>query len=153
MTDPDWVSIMKKAKAIVTNRGGRTCHAAIISRELGVPCVVGTQTGTETIQSGEMITVDCSQGESGYVLRGEVPFESHNLDVATMPEIKTKIMVILGNPDLAFDISFLPTRGCGLVRMEFMVTNHIKVHPKALTKPEVLSAEEVGGGDGLGWGE
>jgi pyruvate,water dikinase len=142
MTDPDWAPIMKKAAAIVTNRGGRTCHAAIISRELGVPCVVGCQTATESITTGQMLTVDCSKGDAGAVYEGEVPFEVAETDMTTIPDTKTKIMLILGNPDIAFSTSFLPAKGVGLVRMEFMVSNHIKVHPMALLKPEVLTPEE-----------
>ena len=143
MTDPDWAPIMKKASAIVTNRGGRTCHAAIISRELGLPCVVGCQTATETIKTGQTVTVDCSAGEAGFVLDGAVPFDTHDLDVSSVPATRTKVMLILGNPDLAFDASFLPSKGVGLVRMEFMIMNHIKIHPKALLNPEVLDAEEA----------
>jgi pyruvate,water dikinase len=143
MTDPDWAPIMKRASAIVTNRGGRTCHAAIISRELGAPCVVGCHTATETITTGQTVTVDCSEGEAGHVLDGAVPFETHDLDIASVPETRTKVMLILGNPDLAFSASFLPTKGVGLVRMEFMIMNHIKIHPKALLQPEVLDAEEA----------
>ena len=143
MTDPDWAPIMKKASAIVTNRGGRTCHAAIISRELGAPCIVGCQTATETIKTGQTVTVDCSAGEAGFVLDGAVPFDTHDLDVSSVPATRTKVMLILGNPDLAFDASFLPSKGVGLVRMEFMIMNHIKIHPKALLNPEVLDAEEA----------
>eukprot|EP00045_Choanoeca_perplexa_P010696 m.109999 g.109999 ORF g.109999 m.109999 type:complete len:808 (-) comp15361_c0_seq2:68-2491(-) len=142
MTDPDWAPIMKEAAGIVTNRGGRTCHASIVSRELGVPCVVGCHTATEHIETGMEVTVDCSQGEAGAVYKGFVPFEVTETDMTSVPETKCKLMLILGNPDLAFSASFLPTQGVGLVRMEFMVMNHIKVHPLALLKPEVLTPEE-----------
>lgn len=114
MTDPDWAPIMKRASAIVTNRGGRTCHAAIISRELGVPCVVGCQHATETIPHGQVVTVDCSGGEKGVVYEGAVDFAIEKHDVSNFPETKTRVMAILGNPDMAFDASFLPARGVGL---------------------------------------
>lgn len=143
MTDPDWAPIMKKAAAIVTNRGGRTCHAAIISRELGIPCVVGCGTATATVPSDVVVTVDCSAGEHGQVLQGDVPYKIEEHDLSEVPETKTKVMMILGNPDLAFDLSFLPAKGVGLVRMEFMVMNHIKVHPLALLHPEKLDEEET----------
>lgn len=143
MTDPDWVPIMKKAAGIVTNRGGRTCHAAIISRELGVPCVVGCQTATETVTHGQMVTLDCSAGEHGLVLEGKVPFEVSAVDLSEVPSTKTKVMMILGNPDLAFEASYMPVKGVGLARMEFMVMNYIKVHPLALLTPDFLTKEEA----------
>jgi len=132
MTDPDWEPIMKIAAAIVTNRGGRTCHAAIISRELGIPCVVGTSTGTENIRQGQDVTVDCSQGDEGYVYEGKLPFDLNKIDLKTMPETKTKIMMNVGNPEEAFELSFLPNKGVGLAREEFIINAYLKVHPSAL---------------------
>lgn len=132
MTDPDWEPIMKIASAIVTNRGGRTCHAAIISRELGIPCLVGTLNGTEKIQNGNDVTVDCSQGAEGYVYDGKIPFEIEETDLESIPKTKTKIMMNLGNPEQAFETSFIPNEGVGLAREEFIINSWIKIHPKAL---------------------
>jgi pyruvate,water dikinase len=132
MTDPDWEPIMKIASAIVTNRGGRTCHAAIISRELGIPCVVGTQNATEKISDKTKITVDCSQGDEGYAYEGILLFDVTKINLTTMPETKTKIMMNLGNPEEAFNMSFLPNKGVGLAREEFIINSFIKVHPNAL---------------------
>ena len=131
MTDPDWEPIMKIASAIVTNRGGRTCHAAIISRELGIPCLVGTIDGTSKLPMGKEITVDCSQGDEGYVYEGKLDFEIERHNLAQLPKLKTKIMMNLANPEQAFEQSFIPNEGVGLARMEFVV-NYIKVHPLAL---------------------
>ncbi len=132
ITDPDWEPIMKIASAIVTDKGGRTSHAAIVSRELGIPCVVGTETGTRTVKTGTPITVDCSSGETGLVYKGELPFDvaEHRLDV--MPETKTHVMVNIGSPDEAFKNHFLPARGVGLGRLEFIIASHIQIHPNAL---------------------
>lgn len=132
MTDPDWEPIMKIASAIVTNRGGRTCHAAIISRELGIPCVVGTGNGTEHITAGQKITVDCSGGAVGKVYDGELAFEVETTDLTSLPKTKTKIMMNVGNPEGAFNFSFLPNSGIGLAREEFIINSFIKVHPLAL---------------------
>ncbi|MBI5881312.1 phosphoenolpyruvate synthase [archaeon] len=132
MTDPDWEPIMKIASAIVTNRGGRTCHAAIISRELGIPCVVGTGSGTEAVKPGQKVTVDCSQGDEGYVYEGLLKFDLTKTDLKSLPETKTKIMMNLGNPEEAFEMSFLPNKGVGLAREEFIINSFIKVHPNAL---------------------
>lgn len=132
MTDPDWEPIMKIASAIVTNRGGRTCHAAIISRELGIPCIVGTNDGTTKLADAGMVTVDCSQGEEGYVYEGKVAFEIQNIDLAALPKTKTKVMMNIGTPDQAFEQSFIPNQGVGLAREEFIINSHIKIHPKAL---------------------
>ncbi|MFH0874913.1 MAG: phosphoenolpyruvate synthase [archaeon] len=132
MTDPDWEPIMKIASAIVTNRGGRTCHAAIISRELGIPCVVGTANGTEKIQSGIDITVDCSSGSEGYIYKGLLKFEIEETDLANVKRPKTKIMMNVGNPEQAFETSFIPNDGVGLAREEFIINSYIKVHPLAL---------------------
>jgi len=132
MTDPDWEPIMKKASAIVTNSGGRTCHAAIISRELGIPCVVGTEHATETLQEGQEITVDCSQGDEGYVYEGKLHFEVEKINLDTMPSTKTKIMMIVGTPEQAFEFSRIPNQGVGLARMEFIINSYIRIHPLAL---------------------
>ena len=140
MTDPDWEPIMKIASAIVTNRGGRTCHAAIISRELGIPCVVGCETATEKIPNGEIVTVDCSGGNKGQVYRGALKFTVEELDLQQVPRPKTHVMINVGNPDQAFDLSFLPNDGVGLCREEFIITSFIKVHPMALLSYEKLDA-------------
>ncbi|HVY01703.1 MAG TPA: phosphoenolpyruvate synthase [Candidatus Nanoarchaeia archaeon] len=132
MTDPDWEPIMKIASAIVTNRGGRTCHAAIISRELGIPCVVGTNNGTEEIKTGKEITVSCAEGEKGIVYDGIIPFEIKKTDLKKMPRTKTKIMMNLGDPTQAFEQSFIPNDGVGLAREEFVINSYIKIHPNAL---------------------
>ena len=136
MTDPDWEPIMKIASAIVTNRGGRTCHAAIISRELGIPCVVGCGDATEKLKTGSDITVDCSGGEAGVVWEGKVPFEIEEHDLGAIPKTKTKIMMNLANPEQAFEQSFIPNSGVGLARMEFIVMNSIRAHPLALLHPD-----------------
>jgi pyruvate,water dikinase len=143
MTDPDWVPIMRMAKAIVTNKGGRTCHAAIVSRELGIPCVVGTLNGTEKIKSGQKITVSCAEGEDGRVYEGMLKFDIQKLDLKQMPKTKTKIMMNVGNPDEAFELSFIPNQGVGLARMEFVINEFIKIHPMALLKFDKLTDEAV----------
>jgi len=131
-TTPDWEPIMKIAAAIVTNRGGRTCHAAIIARELGIPAVVGCDDATTSIVNGEVITVSCAEGDVGKVYHGDIPFEVIQTDLATLQRPKTKIMMNLGNPELAFKNSFLPNDGIGLARMEFIINEYIKAHPMAL---------------------
>ncbi len=143
MTDPDWEPIMKIASAIITNRGGRTCHAAIISRELGIPCIVGTTDGTEKIPDGAQITVDCSQGAEGYVYEGLVGFEVEETDLETMPQTKTKIMMNIGTPEQAFEQSFIPNEGVGLAREEFIINSWIKVHPKALLEYDKITDSET----------
>jgi len=132
ITDPDWEPIMKIASAIVTDKGGRTSHAAIVSRELGIPCIVGSVTATKILKNGKDVTVDCSSGEVGNVFKGILPFkvEEHKLD--KLPEIKTKILVNIGSPDEAFQNHALPVDGIGLGRLEFIITEHIKIHPNAL---------------------
>ncbi len=132
MTDPDWEPIMKKAAAIVTNSGGRTCHAAIISRELGIPCVVGTERATEALNDNQDVTVDCSQGDEGYVYEGKLHFEIEETNLDEMPATKTKIMMIVGTPEQAFEFSRIPNQGCGLARMEFIINSYIRIHPLAL---------------------
>jgi pyruvate,water dikinase len=138
-TTPDWEPVMKTASAIVTNRGGRTCHAAIIARELGVPAVVGTGNATTIVPSGTVVTVSCAEGDSGLVYRGEVGFHVERSDVGDLARPKTKIMINLGNPDLAFKTSFLPNDGVGLARMEFIISESIRAHPLALIHPEKVS--------------
>jgi pyruvate,water dikinase len=130
---------MKTSAAIVTNRGGRTAHAAIIARELGIPAVVGTGDATTTLASGGTVTVSCAEGDSGRIYRGEVPFHVESTDVGEMARPTTKIMVNLGNPDLAFKTSFLPNDGVGLARMEFIISEYIKAHPLALIHPDRVS--------------
>lgn len=137
-TTPDWEPIMKIASAIVTNRGGRTCHAAIVARELGIPAVVGCDNVTETIANGETITVSCAEGDVGRIYRGALDFEVIRTDLANMPRPKTEVMLNLGNPDLAFKSSFLPCDGVGLARMEFIINEYIKIHPLALLQPEKI---------------
>ena len=132
MTDPDWEPIMKIAGAIVTNRGGRTCHAAIISRELGIPCVIGTDNGTKMIKPGAEITVSCAEGESGHIYEGLLKFEVERLDLDNIPETRTKIMMNVGIPEKAFTESQVPNEGVGLAREEFIINSHIGIHPLAL---------------------
>ncbi len=132
MTDPDWEPIMKIASAIVTNRGGRTCHAAIISRELGIPCVVGTVNSTELVKDKMDVTVSCAEGEEGYVYKGKLKFEVQEIKLDDIPPTKTKIMMNVGNPGQAFENSFIPNEGVGLAREEFVINSHIKIHPLAL---------------------
>jgi pyruvate,water dikinase len=142
-TTPDWEPIMKIAAAIVTNRGGRTCHAAIIARELGIPAVVGAGDATTSVPDGEVVTVSCVEGDTGRVYRGEVGFHVDRTEVASLARPRTQIMINLGNPDLAFKTSFLPNDGVGLARMEFIVSEYIKVHPLALLHPEKVDDPEA----------
>jgi pyruvate,water dikinase len=132
MTDPDWEPIMKIASAIVTNRGGRTCHAAIISRELGIPCVVGTKNGTEILSSAKDVTVSCAEGDEGNIYEGILDYEIEKTDLKNIPKTKTKIMMNVANPTQAFEFSFIPSSGVGLAREEFIINSYIKVHPLAL---------------------
>jgi pyruvate,water dikinase len=131
-TDPDWQPIMKKAAGIITNRGGRTCHAAIVSRELGVPAIVGTEHGTEALKDGQMVTVSCAEGDTGFVYEGELPFEVQRTDLKSLSKPRTKVMMNLANPEEAFALSFIPNDGVGLARMEFIISTYIKIHPLAL---------------------
>jgi pyruvate,water dikinase len=135
-TEPDWGTVMKSAAAIVTERGGRTCHAAIVARELGIPAVVGTGDATTRIRTGEEITVSCADGAAGKVYAGIVPFEMRRVEQAAVARTRTEVMVNLGNPDLAFRTSFLPVDGVGLARMEFIIAESIRAHPMALAHPE-----------------
>lgn len=132
MTDPDWEPVMKKAAAIITNRGGRTCHAAIVSREHGVPCVVGTGNATSILSTGQLITVSCAEGEEGLVMEGKLPFSTEKVEWKNSPRPNTKIMVNVGNPDQALKASLLPVDGVGLARLEFIIAEHVKIHPMAL---------------------
>ncbi len=132
MTDPDWEPVMKRASAIVTNRGGRTCHAAIIARELGVPAVVGTHDALEKIADGREITVSCAEGDTGFIYEGKLEFERVTADLGKMPPAPLKIMMNVANPERAFDFAMLPNAGVGLARLEMIIASHIGVHPKAL---------------------
>ena len=142
-TTPDWEPVMKNSSAIVTNRGGRTCHAAIIARELGIPAVVGAGDATVRLRGTETVTVSCVEGDTGRVYRGEVPFHVDRTEVADLPRPATEIMVNLGNPDLAFKTSFLPNDGVGLARMEFIVSEYIRAHPLALLHPDKITDREA----------
>jgi pyruvate,water dikinase len=131
-TDPDWEPTMKKTAAIVTNRGGRTCHAAIVSRELGLPAIVGTENGTEKLTDGQIVTVSCAEGETGFVYDGALKYEVEKINLRELPRPKTQVMMNVGNPKEAFRLSFMPNDGVGLAREEFIVSNSIKIHPLAL---------------------
>ena len=141
ITDPDWEPVMKIASAIVTNRGGRTCHAAIIARELGIPAVVGTGDTTQTIQTGQWVTVSCSEGDTGYVYEGILDYDVERIDLSTLQKPRTRIMLNLGNPEQAFEASRLPTDGVGLARLEFIINTTIRAHPRALLEYDRLGAE------------
>ncbi len=141
MTDPDWEPIMKRAAAIVTNRGGRTCHAAIIARELGVPAVVGCNNATQAIADGTDVTVSCAEGDTGFIYQGKHAFEHKVIELESMPDIPTKIMMNVGNPDRAFDFTTTPNAGIGLARLEFVINNMIGIHPKALLEFDSLPIE------------
>ena len=141
MTDPDWEPVMKRAAAIVTNRGGRTCHAAIIARELGIPAVVGCGDATSTIKDGVEVTVSCAEGDEGYVYEGLLKFEESEIELDALPEIPVKIMMNVGNPDRAFDFANIPNHGVGLARLEFIINRMIGVHPSALLQYDSLDAK------------
>lgn len=141
MTDPDWEPIMKRASAIVTNRGGRTCHAAIIAREMGIPAVVGCGDATTQIKAGAIVTVSCAEGDTGYVYEGLLAFEHTTADTEKLPDLPLKIMVNVGNPSRAFSFSRTPNQGVGLARLEFIISNMIGIHPKALLEFEQLPDE------------
>ena len=132
MTDPNWEPVMKRAAAIVTNRGGRTCHAAIIARELGIPAIVGCGNATDVLHEGESVTVSCAEGDTGYVYRGKLEFEVITTDMGNLPDIPVKIMMNVGNPELAFEFAQIPNEGVGLARLEFVINNMIGIHPKAI---------------------
>jgi pyruvate,water dikinase len=141
-TTPDWEPVMKTAGAIITDHGGRTCHAAIVARELGVPAVVGSETATRTLHNGDRVTVSCAGGEAGAVYAGEIPFEVTRLPISALALPKTEIMVNLGNPDLAFRSAMMPNAGVGLARMEFIISEHIGIHPMALVHPEKVNEQD-----------
>ncbi len=141
MTDPDWEPVMKRASAIVTNRGGRTCHAAIIARELGIPAVVGTREATRVIADGQAVTVSCAEGDTGFIYDGLIEYEVREVAVETMPELPFKITMNVGNPERAFDFQRLPNAGVGLARLEFIIGNTIGIHPRALLEFERLPGE------------
>ena len=141
MTDPNWEPVMKRASAIVTNRGGRTCHAAIIARELGVPAVVGSEDGTERLAEGAEVTVSCAEGDTGYIYEGKLEYEAVEVELAKMPQIPVKIAMNVGNPQLAFDFCQLPNDGVGLARLEFIISNTIGIHPKACLEFASLAAD------------
>ncbi|NPA13071.1 MAG: phosphoenolpyruvate synthase [Aquificae bacterium] len=142
MTDPDWEPIMKQASAIVTNRGGRTCHAAIVARELGVPAVVGAGNATEVLKDGQEVTVSCAEGDVGYVYDGKIEYEVEEVDIDTLPKTKTPIMMNVASPEGAFDFSFLPNAGVGLAREEFIINNYIGIHPLALIKFDEIKEKD-----------
>lgn len=135
-TSPDWVAVMKQAAAIVTNRGGRTCHAAIVARELGIPAVVGTGNATTVLKNGEKVTVSCARGASGSVYQGAIPFEIRETDLSQLPPPRTKIMMNVGEPERAFSAAMIPNDGVGLARLEFIISESVKAHPMALLYPE-----------------
>ena len=141
MTDPDWEPVMKRAAAIVTNRGGRTCHAAIIARELGIPAVVGCVTATSVIRENQAVTVSCAEGDTGHVYDGMLDFDQRNIEVDSLPDLPVKIMMNIGNPDRAFDFAGLPNKGVGLARLEFIINRMIGVHPRALLEFDKQSPE------------
>jgi pyruvate,water dikinase len=138
MTDPDWEPVMKRAAAIVTNRGGRTCHAAIIARELGVPAIVGCGDATEILEEGQPVTVSCAEGDTGRIYDGRLDFDIQRNSIESMPKLPFKIMMNVGNPDRAFDFASLPNQGVGLARLEFIINRMIGVHPKALLNYDSL---------------
>jgi pyruvate,water dikinase len=144
-TMPDWGTVMKKAAAVVTNRGGRTCHAAIVAREIGVPAIVGCGNATGAVQTGAQVTVSCAEGDVGHVYEGDIPFSKTSTDLSTLQLPATELMVNIGNPEIAFQTRFLPNDGVGLARMEFIVAEYIRVHPMALVHPERVGDETVRG--------
>ena len=141
MTDPDWEPVMKRAAAIVTNRGGRTCHAAIIARELGIPAVVGCGNATSVIRENQAVTVSCAEGDTGHVYDGMLEFDQRSIELDSLPDIPVKIMMNVGNPDRAFDFAGMPNNGVGLARLEFIINRMIGVHPRALLEFDKQSPE------------
>ena len=138
MTDPDWEPVMKRASAIVTNRGGRTCHAAIIARELGIPAVVGCGDATTRSRKAQPVTVSCAEGDTGYIYEGQLEFNQAQIELDSLPAIPVKIMMNVGNPDRAFDFAGIPNKGVGLARLEFIINRMIGVHPRALLEFDTL---------------
>jgi len=141
ITSPDWEPIMKKASALVTNRGGRTCHAAIVAREIGIPAIVATHNATEVLKDGDVVTISCADGEEGVVYEGSLRYEVHHRDLSQSKETKTKMMINLGNPSQAFSLAWLPIDGIGLARMEFIISTLIKAHPMALKHPDRVDSK------------
>ena len=143
MTDPDWVPAMKKAAGIITERGGRTCHAAIVSRELGVPAIIGASLATTKIKTGQKITLDCSKGKTGFIYDGALKFETQTIELEKIPKLPVELLVNIADPDRAFTVSMLPVGGVGLARLEFIINNAIKIHPMALLQPEKVEDAAV----------
>ena len=143
MTDPDWEPLMKKAAAIVTNKGGRTCHAAIIAREMGVPAIVGCGDATEILKNGMEVTISCAEGDNGFVYSGDIPFEITETDLSDLPTVDMPIMLNVASPDMAFQFSHIPNSGVGLARLEFIINNYIQVHPLALMNHKTLNDPEL----------
>jgi pyruvate,water dikinase len=139
MTDPDWEPVMKRAAAVVTDRGGRTCHAAIVSRELGIPAIVGTGSGTSSVRSGDDVTVSCAEGDDGFVYRGRLLVRVERTNLANLPRPRTRMMMNVANPAEAFSLSLLPNDGVGLARLEFIIGTHVRAHPMALLHPERIA--------------
>lgn len=142
ITDPDWLPAMQQAAGIITDRGGRTCHAAIVSRELGIPALVGTHNATSQLSDGQQITLDCSQGDHGYVYEGYISYETQNITYTTLPQAPVDIMINLADPEKAFSVSFLPVKGVGLARIEFIINNSIKIHPMSLIHEDKVTDTE-----------
>lgn len=143
MTDPDWEPIMKKASAIITNKGGRTCHAAIVARELGVPAIVGTLNGTEDLKGGQLVTVSCGEGDEGIVYNGKIDFKKEEYNLDDLPLVKTPLMLNVASPSMAFNFSHLPNKGVGLAREEFIINNYIQIHPLALLRHKNMNDEAL----------
>lgn len=143
MTDPDWVPLMKKASAIITDQGGRTCHAAIVSRELGIPAIVGTSNATKKIKNSKLITVDCSKGATGYIYEDKQEFTIEKIRLKELPKSPVPILLNIADPDKAYELSYLPVQGIGLARIEFIITNFIKVHPMAICKPKAIKDKKL----------
>jgi pyruvate,water dikinase len=140
MTDPDWEPVLKRSSAVITEQGGRTCHAAIVSRELGIPCVVGTGNATEVLQDGQPVTVSCAEGDEGRVYSGILDYDRQEVDPATLPKSPVPLMLNLANPERAFHLAFLPAAGVGLMRIEFLITNWVGIHPMALIRPDQVAS-------------
>lgn len=143
MTDPDWEPVMKKAAAIITNKGGRTCHAAIVAREMGIPAIVGCGNATQLLADGQLVTASCAEGDTGHIYAGEIPFETSFTDVRDIPETRTNIMLNVASPSMSFQFAALPNKGVGLAREEFIINNYIQVHPLALLRHRTLNDPEL----------
>ena len=138
MTDPNWEPVMKRASALVTNRGGRTCHAAIIARELGIPAIVGSVNATELLKDGDLVTVSCAEGETGIVYQGKLDYDVEIQEDGELPTPPVKVMMNVGNPDMAFTFAQIPNHGVGLARLEFVINNIIGIHPKAIINYDAM---------------